>query len=49
MEAENTSYYPFEKNKSISVSDKGLVKLVSEDGIEDFFSFTKTLTLRDFQ
>jgi hypothetical protein len=49
MEPENTSFYPFDKNKSISISDKGLVKLVSSEGIEDFFTFTKTLTPRDFQ
>jgi len=49
MEHEFEEFFPFNKNQKIEVSDKGVVKLIAEGGSNYYFTFTKTLTLRDFQ
>jgi hypothetical protein len=41
--------FPFENNKEIPITNKGVVMLTDEYGYDTSFFFTKTLTPRDFE
>lgn len=45
----NLLVLPFDKNKTVSIDDKGVVELFDNEGFSYDIIFTKTLTLRDFR
>jgi len=49
MEHESEELFPFVLNQKIEVSDKGVVKLITDNNTPLYFIFTKTLTRRDFE
>jgi hypothetical protein len=49
MEHEFEELFPFVLNQNIEISDKGVVKLITNNNSPLYFTFTKTLTLRDFR
>jgi hypothetical protein len=49
MEHEFTDYFPFDKNHHVEISDKGVIKLKNAGGSSYYYTFTKTLTLSDFE
>lgn len=49
MEHEFEELFPFVLNQNIEISDKGVVKLITDSNSPLYFTFTKTLTLRDFR
>lgn len=49
MEHEFEELFPFVLNQKIEITDKGVVKLITDNNSSRYFTFTKNLTPRDFQ